>query len=100
VDDGDIENVYRLQIMNATELTQHYRVTAEGLPGLHLREAVAVTVAPTEARWVSVTLRVPAETAEKASAGVHEVHFLIEREAQGEGSARIEREKSTFVLPH
>jgi cytochrome c oxidase accessory protein FixG len=99
VEDGEVENVYRLQIMNATEMTQNYRVTVDGLPGLHLRDALAVSVAPTEARWVSVTLRVPPETATQTPAGAHEVHFNIEREAQGSDPARSLREKSTFVLP-
>jgi cytochrome c oxidase accessory protein FixG len=99
VEDGEVENVYRLQIMNATEMTQNYRVTVDGLPGLRLRDAVAVSVAPTEARWVSVTLRVPLETATQTAAGAHEVHFNIEREAQGSDPARSLREKSTFVLP-
>jgi cytochrome c oxidase accessory protein FixG len=99
VEDGEVENVYRLQIMNATEMTQNYRVTVDGLPGLHLRDAVAVSVAPTEARWVSVTLRVPPETATQTPPGAHEVHFNIECEAQGSDPARSLREKSTFVLP-
>ncbi len=34
VEDCYVENVYRLQVMNATERLQHYRVTADGLPGL------------------------------------------------------------------
>ena len=34
VEDGWLENVYRLQIMNAAEQTRTYRITAEGLPGL------------------------------------------------------------------
>jgi cytochrome c oxidase accessory protein FixG len=99
VEGGEVENVYRLQIMNATEMTQNYRVTVDGLPGLRLRDAMNVSVAPTEARWVSVTLRVPPETAAQTSAGAHEVHFTIEREAQGSDPARSLREKSTFVLP-
>jgi len=99
VEDGEVENVYRLQIMNATEMTQTYRVTADGLPGLRLRDAIAVSVAPTEARWVSVTLRVPPQTATQTLAGAHEVHFNIEREAQGSEPARSLREKSTFMLP-
>jgi len=99
VEDGEVENVYRLQIMNATEMTQNYRVTADGLPGLRVIDAQAVTVAPTEARWLTVTLRVPPATAAKTPAGAHEVYFHIEREAQGSEPARLQREKSTFVLP-
>ena len=85
--------------MNATEMTQQYRITADGLPGLRVIDAQSVTVAPTEARWLAVTLRVPPETATNTPAGAHEVHFDIEREAQGSDPARTLREKSTFVLP-
>ena len=99
VDDGFIENVYRLQIMNATELRQQYRVSADGLPGLALREPVVVEVAPTEARWVSVALRLPPETAAQARAGAHPIHFGIERLATPSDPAHSEREKSTFVIP-
>jgi cytochrome c oxidase accessory protein FixG len=99
VENGEVENLYRLQIMNATEMTQHYHITAEGLPGLRLVDAQTVTVQPTEARWVVVSLRVPAQTASQTPAGAHPVHFNIEREAQGSDPARSLREKSTFVLP-
>jgi cytochrome c oxidase accessory protein FixG len=99
VEDGDVENVYRLQIMNATELPQQYRISADGLPGLRLMDAKPVTVGPTEARWVPVTLRVPLQTATSTAPGVHVIHFSIEREAQGSDSARTLVEKSTFVLP-
>jgi polyferredoxin len=99
VDDGFVENVYRLQIMNATELHQQYKVTADGLPGLALREPVLAAVAPTEARWVSVTLRLPPEAAAAAKPGAHPVHFIIERQASPVDDARSEREKSTFVIP-
>ncbi|MFM2068999.1 MAG: hypothetical protein RLZZ584_3908 [Pseudomonadota bacterium] len=99
VDDGQIENVYRLQIMNATEQVQRYRVTAEGLPGLKLRDAVDVEVLPTEARWISLALRLPPQAAAQARAGAHEIHFSIERPARGDDDARTLREKSTFVIP-
>jgi hypothetical protein len=46
-----------------------------------------------------VTLRVPSGTAAQTAVGAHEVHFNIEREAQGSDPARSLREKSTFVLP-
>ena len=46
VDDGQIENVYRLQMMNATELPQRYRVAVQGLPGIVLDGPDTVEVAP------------------------------------------------------
>ncbi|HEU6454477.1 MAG TPA: cytochrome c oxidase accessory protein CcoG, partial [Roseateles sp.] len=44
VEDGWVENVYRLQIMNATESPQRYRLSAEGLPGLALSQATTLEV--------------------------------------------------------
>lgn len=35
-DDGMLENVYRMQIMNGTEETQHYRISVTGLKGLEI----------------------------------------------------------------
>ncbi len=99
VDNGFVENLYRLQVMNATEQPQHYRVAAEGLPGLALQGPAEVTVAPAEARWVTLALRVPPEQAAAAAPGVHEVHFQVERVAEGGAAARTLREKSTFVVP-
>mgnify|MGYP000125439263 CR=1 FL=1 len=39
VDEGRVENIYRLQIMNATERPQQYRISADGLPGLRVVDA-------------------------------------------------------------
>jgi len=99
VDDGYIENVYRLQLMNVTEMKQRYQVRADGLAGLALSQPVSVQLGPAEARWVTLALRVPPQTAASTAAGAHEIHFTIERVAQGTDPARSVREKSTFLLP-
>ena len=99
VDDGYIENIYRLQIMNASEKAQHYTVSAQGLNGLKLSAPVAVDIAPVESHWVSVALRVPPETAGTEKPGAHEVHFVIEQQAAGAEQAYTLREKTTFMLP-
>jgi cytochrome c oxidase accessory protein FixG len=99
VDDGYVENVYRLQIMNATESAQRYRVEASGLAGLALQAPVDVALSPAEARWVTVALRLPPEAAAQAGAGAHTVHFDIERVASADEAARSLDEKSTFVVP-
>ena len=51
---GKLENVYRLQIMNATEQPQHYRISAKGLDGLQVASDAEVAVGPAESRWVAV----------------------------------------------
>ncbi|MBI3346690.1 MAG: cytochrome c oxidase accessory protein CcoG [Burkholderiales bacterium] len=96
VEDGWVENVYRLQVMNATEVPQRYRFEAEGLPGLKLSQAVTVDVDPAGARWVAVGLRVPPESAQTLKPGAHPVHWLIHREG---AAAETISEKSTFVVP-
>ncbi|MGA8391355.1 MAG: cytochrome c oxidase accessory protein CcoG, partial [Burkholderiaceae bacterium] len=47
VSGGKIENVYQLQVMNATESTQRYRITAAGLPGLVVASDNVTTVEST-----------------------------------------------------
>ena len=99
VEDGWIENVYRLQVMNATEATQHYRIDAEGLPGLKLSQPVSVDLGPAEARWVAVALRLPPEGAQQLKPGAHPMRWRISR-MNGDGEPpEVVVEKSTFVLP-
>jgi len=95
VDDGWVENVYRLQIMNATESAQRYRLEADGLPGLKLMQTTAIDIGPAEARWVAVSLRMPPEAAQALKSGAHALQWRVKREADGETVA----EKSTFVVP-
>ncbi|RJQ47300.1 MAG: cytochrome c oxidase accessory protein CcoG [Gaiellales bacterium] len=89
---GMIENVYRLQIMNATESVQHYRITVSGLPGLAVPDEAPVTVGATEARWVAVRVQLPYEA---APAGSHTIHFEI---AAQDTPAQV-REKAVFLVP-
>ena len=89
---GKLENVYRLQIMNATESPQLYRITADGLPGIALASEPDVEIGPADARWVAVRLQIPYGSAEPGS---HAVHFRIESVNQGTEV----REKSVFLVP-
>jgi cytochrome c oxidase accessory protein FixG len=89
---GKLENVYRLQVMNATEETQTYRIAAKGLPGLVVASEPEVTVGPTESRWVAVRLQVPYGSSEPGS---HTIHFEVGAAA---GDAHVS-EKSAFIVP-
>ena len=92
VSGGKIENVYRLQVMNATESKQDYRITVQGLPGLVLASESMITVDATQSRWVPVRLELPYEG---ASAGSHAIHFEIE----AVNSPGRVSEKSVFLVP-
>jgi len=89
---GKLENVYRLQIMNATEQPQRYRISAAGLEGLVLASEAEVAVGPAESRWVAVRLQIPYGA---AAPGSHPVHFNI---AAVSGEAQVS-EKSAFLVP-
>lgn len=99
VEDGRVENVYRLQLMNATERAQRYRVKVEGLQGARINGPTEVEVEAAQARWFPVAVQVPYESARSAGSGVHPLRFEIERLASdGHDDAEV-REKSTFVVP-
>jgi polyferredoxin len=89
---GKLENVYRLQIMNATEQPQHYRITARGLEGLQVASDTDVTVGPAESRWVPVRLQIAYGS---AAPGSHPIEFAIGDVAHGAHVA----EKSVFIVP-
>jgi polyferredoxin len=100
VEDGWVENVYRLQIMNTTEDVQHYRVRATGLPELTAEVPADIRIEPAQASWVPLALRVPPQVAERAGAGAHKIEFTIERVETGSAAApRTQTEKSTFLVP-
>jgi cytochrome c oxidase accessory protein FixG len=96
---GDIENVYRLQLMNSTERVQRYRVAVAGLDGAMLASAAEFDVGPAEARWWPVAVRLPAAAAQARGPGVHALRIEVERLADADAPAAHVTEKSTFVVP-
>jgi cytochrome c oxidase accessory protein FixG len=94
VGQGQIENVYRLQIMNATEKPQQYEVSVSvsGLPGAHLVSPSSVLVEAAASRWVALRVQAPGEA---ASPGSHPMIFLI----AGSGGQGVLAEKSSFLVP-
>lgn len=92
VEGGRIENVFRLQIMNATETKQQFQVAAAGLPGLQVVGQQPVDVASTESRWIVLSVLAPYDA---AAPGSHPIEFQITRMNGGEQL----REKSVFIVP-
>jgi cytochrome c oxidase accessory protein FixG len=97
VEDGRVENVYRLQVMNATESAQRYRVRVSGLEQATIASTAEVDVGPTEARWFAVRVQLPPERAGALGPGAHPLAFEIERLGD-DGQAEV-HEKSTFMVP-
>jgi len=92
VDAGKTENVYRLQVMNATETDQRYRFSVTGLPGLVLTSEDTVSVRSTEARTVPMRVQLPFEG---APVGSHEIQIVIE---SLDSPGKLV-EKTTFLVP-
>ena len=105
---GRIENVYRVQLMNATEQPERFHIGVGGLTGATVPAWTDVDLAPTEARWVPVAVQISPEAARSLGSGVHPLRFRIELVETGSllAGARaaprvvLERlEKSTFIIP-
>ena len=102
VGQGQIENLYRVQLMNATERPQRYHLAVQGVPGIALAsvggaaDAADVDVLPAQARWVTVAVRVSPQAAREIGPGAHPIRFEV---AAADDAARVVRERSTFVVP-
>ncbi len=94
---GMLENVYRVQILNATESPRRYRLNAVGLDGLQVRTSAqdknrAILVKPADSRSVSVRLRIPDGS---AKTGSHKIKFVLEALDTHETIT----EKAVFLVP-
>jgi len=89
---GKLENIYRLQIMNATEGAQRYVINARGLDGLEVVSEPEIDIGPAESRWVAVRLQIPYGS---AAPGSHTVYFDI----QTQGAKAQVAEKTVFLVP-
>jgi len=89
---ANVENVFRVQIMNASESNQRFHLSVEGLPGLKVDSEEDFTIESTQSRWVAVRLRLPADGAKPGS---HEVHFHIDAPDLHDSVV----EKAVFIVP-
>jgi cytochrome c oxidase accessory protein FixG len=91
VEMGRIENVYRVQFMNASESERELQVSVEGLPGVTLASDPVVHLLPTEVRSVPVRVQVPPGL----QPGSHPIVMTFRT---ADGSIAV-REKTTFLIP-
>ncbi len=94
VEDGKIENVYRLQIMNTDVDMHHFRLSVEGIDSIHLDGAAdEIELGPTESRAVPVRVRVDAGNGEKGS---NKIWFNLQ---VTDGDEAAIKEKAVFFIP-
>ena len=92
VEQGRIENVFRLQIMNVTETPQRYSVAVRGLNGITLASEHEFEVLPAEVRSAVVRVQIPPG----ATPGSYPIEFDIQ--AIGNEDVRV-REAAAFLVP-
>jgi len=93
VEDGIIENVYRLQIINTDERGHRYRISASGLSGINVDPPEPVDVAATLTQSVPIRVRVPHGVGEPGSNKIH-----IELQAEDNPALHVS-EKAVFLVP-
>ncbi|THF64388.1 cytochrome c oxidase accessory protein CcoG [Pseudothauera rhizosphaerae] len=92
--DGNIENVYRLQVMNMTEGPRAFRIGVGGLDGVQIRGTERIEVAAATTQAVTLQVVVPPGSGKP---GANALYFEIN--AEDDESVAI-REESTFLMPH
>jgi len=92
-DDGRIENVYTLRIMNTEEVVRRYSLGVDGLPGAEIVGERIVEVGGATTESVLVSVRVPPDAGPK---GGNPIYFDIK--AQNHDKVAV-REKASFMLP-
>jgi cytochrome c oxidase accessory protein FixG len=92
VEGGGLENVYRLQVMNAAEAPRVFDIRVEGLPALQVAGGARIELDATESRMVPVRLRLGARA---AAPGTHTIRFIV----SAADDARVTvSEKSVFIV--
>ena len=92
VGQGVTENVYRMQIMNATEQLQSYVIQVKGIEGAQILPDLSVAIDPASSRWLPLRVQVPPGLA----SGSHPISFVISSQA---APADAVVEKSVFLVP-
>ena len=92
-DDGQIENVFSLHIMNTEERAHRYKITVEGLPGVSIDGSSEVEVPAASLQSFMAVVRVPPDAGQK---GANKIHFEIKSEENPD--IRV-REKASFLMP-
>jgi cytochrome c oxidase accessory protein FixG len=92
VEGGQVENVYRLQVMNTSESAREFEIAVAGVPTLQLATEPRIRLEGTESRMVPVRLR--ADPA-RAGAGTHKIQFSVR--ALDDDRVTV-AEKSVFIV--
>ncbi len=94
-DDPEVQNVYRLQIMNTSETPRRFRISASGLDGLQLSsEPQPIAIEAAGQRMIPVRLRVDKR---QTNPGANRIVFTVQ--TVGTEEHIVITEKATLIAP-
>ena len=99
VEHGAVENVYRLQVMNALERPRDLRIRVYGVEGLQLTSDDTLHLPPAGAAQHSVTVRVDAAQAQALAGSVVPIWFGVGDVEASKVEAELAETRSTLLLP-
>jgi cytochrome c oxidase accessory protein FixG len=92
-ENGSIDNVYRLQIMNTEEQAHHYIIEVSGIPGATIVSDADFDMPAATTRVIPARIRVPADSARKGS---NKIIFVVR---DRDNAAVSVAEKAAFLIP-
>jgi cytochrome c oxidase accessory protein FixG len=97
VDQGAVENVYTLQLMNASDRVQSLSIAVQPAAELRLLNHSTVVLQPAQAHTFTVTARMSYQVAASKAGEIIDIHFEVSDPAHP--SREPVREPSTFIVP-
>ena len=97
VERGEVENVYRIQVMNASAGTRQVTLRLSGAEGMRIASATTLEVAAAQAATVPVTVRMAAPLASVQAGHVVPLPFEVADALAPHTS--LARAESTFIVP-
>jgi cytochrome c oxidase accessory protein FixG len=102
VEGGAVENVYRLQVMNAQDRYRDLQVEVRGQDGLYLLNPVPLRMLPAQAQMVTLTVRLSAQQVQRSAGQVLPIQFAVSEGAGDAAGASGGRSRavtaSTFIV--
>jgi cytochrome c oxidase accessory protein FixG len=92
-ENGSIDNVYRLQIMNTDERARHYAIEVSGIAGATLISDADFDMPAATTKYIAARVRVPAGAGKKGS---NKITFVVRDK---DDTAIKVAEKAAFLIP-
>lgn len=87
-----LENVYRFQIMNSQESTQHYEVSSHGIDQLEIETPKHIEIEAEKSKWTVLRVAIPAS---QTTPGSHKIWLDV----RCLDDNRVVSEQTVFIVP-